>query len=92
MAIYLVCYDIVDNRERSRVARLLERHGRRVQDSVFEMHRLDPPRKQRLIAGLRALCDDPTSVRLYRLTLDGLEDSVDLAGNPLATRPAMVIL
>lgn len=33
---YLVCYDVVHNRRRDRVSRLLEGYGLRVQKSVFE--------------------------------------------------------
>jgi CRISPR-associated protein Cas2 len=33
---YLVCYDVVGDRRRVRVARLLEGYGMRVQKSVFE--------------------------------------------------------
>jgi CRISPR-associated protein Cas2 len=33
---YLVCYDVVDDRRRNRVANLLKRFGLRVQKSVFE--------------------------------------------------------
>ncbi|MEM6838071.1 MAG: CRISPR-associated endonuclease Cas2 [Cyanobacteria bacterium P01_C01_bin.120] len=32
----LVVYDIADNRRRTRLAKFLEGHGRRVQESVFE--------------------------------------------------------
>lgn len=92
MAIYLVCYDIVDDRERGRVARFLLRHGQRVQDSVFELHRLTPDARRQLAQSLATLVSDPASVRFYRLTLDSLQDSTDLAGNPLAVRPAMIIL
>ncbi|MEB3830782.1 CRISPR-associated endonuclease Cas2 [Phormidium sp. CCY1219] len=34
---YLICYDIVDDNRRNRVAKLLERYGMRVQKSVFEV-------------------------------------------------------
>lgn len=34
--LYLVCYDIVDDRRRTRVSKLLEAYGLRVQKSVFE--------------------------------------------------------
>lgn len=34
--LYLVCYDVVHNRRRDRVSRLLEAYGLRVQKSVFE--------------------------------------------------------
>jgi CRISPR-associated protein Cas2 len=33
---YLVCYDMVNNRRRDRVSRLLEGYGLRIQKSVFE--------------------------------------------------------
>lgn len=33
---YLICYDIVHDRRRDRVSRLLEGYGLRVQKSVFE--------------------------------------------------------
>jgi CRISPR-associated protein Cas2 len=33
---YLVCYDIVSDRRRNKVAKLLESYGLRVQKSVFE--------------------------------------------------------
>jgi CRISPR-associated protein Cas2 len=33
---YLVCYDIVNDRRRTKVAQLLEGYGLRVQKSVFE--------------------------------------------------------
>ncbi|HHP7244723.1 MAG TPA: CRISPR-associated endonuclease Cas2 [Elainellaceae cyanobacterium] len=34
--LYLVCYDVVRDRRRNRVAHLLEGYGMRVQKSVFE--------------------------------------------------------
>lgn len=34
---YVVCYDIADNARRKRVADLLDAHGNRVQESVFEI-------------------------------------------------------
>jgi len=90
--IYLVCYDIEDDRERDRVARALLRHGRRVQYSVFELHRLAPTAKDKLMDELEQLVTDPASIRFYRLTQDGIQNSTDVEGNPLATRPAMHIV
>lgn len=34
--LWIVAYDIVDDRRRARIARLLERNARRIQKSVFE--------------------------------------------------------
>jgi CRISPR-associated protein Cas2 len=41
MSRYISAYDISDNRQRSQVARVLERYGFRLQRSVFEVW-LDP--------------------------------------------------
>jgi len=92
MAIYLVCYDIEDDRERNRVAKLLLKHGRRVQYSVFELHRINPHARDELAHKLNEIVANPASVRFYRLTIDGIENSTDLAGNPIAKRPGMYII
>lgn len=36
MMLYLICYDVVQDRRRSRVSKVLEGYGIRVQKSVFE--------------------------------------------------------
>ena len=36
MLFYLVCYDITDNKRRTKIANILEGYGSRVQYSVFE--------------------------------------------------------
>lgn len=38
---YAVCYDIADNARRKRVADVLDAHGNRVQESVFEIAATD---------------------------------------------------
>lgn len=53
----LVAYDIVDDRRRTRVARCLERHGDRVQYSVFIVDAA-PARVIRLVGQLRELMDE----------------------------------
>lgn len=65
--LWMVCYDITDDRRRADVAKVLEGRGLRVQDSVFELF-LDSREKQalqQLLAGLVDLAVD--SVRLYPL-------------------------
>ena len=90
---YLVCYDIEDNRERTRVARLLERHGQRVQYSVFELHLARAAQLRELVRDLRGILgDDSDAVRFYRLTADGLKDSRSLDGAPIARRPLVLIV
>lgn len=93
MITYLVCYDIEDDRERTRVARILESWGQRVQYSVFEVHLADPVRLQDLCGELRAVLPDPAAeVRFYRLTADGLRNSRKLDGTPVGERDLVVIL
>lgn len=84
MAIFLVCYDISDDRERDRVARVLCRHGHRVQESVFELFRMDAVRHQHLRDTLRSLVSDARTIRFYRLGPAGAADSSDLGGTPIA--------
>ena len=90
---YLVCYDIDDDRERTRVARLLERHGQRVQYSVFELHLARPAQLQELCHALQGILGaDSDEVRFYRLTADGLKDSRSLDGAPIGRRPLVLIV
>jgi CRISPR-associated protein Cas2 len=44
---YIIAYDITDDRERLRVSRVLDGYGQRVQDSVYQC-RLDAGLKARL--------------------------------------------
>ncbi|MDJ1168742.1 CRISPR-associated endonuclease Cas2 [Roseofilum sp. BLCC_M154] len=52
--VYLICYDIVCDRRRTRVARVLESYGLRVQKSVFEAV-LQPHEYQKLHQKLQSL-------------------------------------
>lgn len=64
---YLVCYDVADPRRLRRVARLMERHGTRVQRSVF-VCRLTAAQKERLAARLgRLILPASDAVSLYAL-------------------------
>ncbi len=62
-----VCYDVSDDRRRTRIARILSDFGRRVQLSVFEAD-LSQERFERLMVRIRrALDQDEDRVRIYRL-------------------------
>lgn len=54
---YIVCYDIISDRVRNRIAKTLEGYGRRVQYSVFECN-LNEKRYQELYGRLLALMQD----------------------------------
>ena len=92
MAVFLICYDISDDRERDRVARLLSRHGHRVQESVFELFRMDPIRHQQLREALRAIVSDTQAIRFYRIGQAGTADCSDLAGAPIARLSRVCLL
>ena len=93
MYTYLICYDIENDRERTRVAKLLERYGERVQYSVFEVHLAHASQLDTIQEELRGILSSPDSeVRFYRLTADALADSYRLDGTPLGRRDLVVIL
>ena len=64
---YLICYDVVNDRRRNRVSRLLEGYGLRVQKSVFECV-LTPDQYellQRRFQTKRYLDPDEDQIRFY---------------------------
>lgn len=65
---YLICYDIVNDRRRTKVAHLLERYGLRVQHSVFECV-LDERQFETLQTGLlKYLNNKQDQLRFYPLS------------------------
>ena len=64
---YLICYDIVDDRRRSKLAKFLLDYGQRVQYSVFECD-LTKKVLDVVIEGIiKCVSDDEDNVRVYRL-------------------------
>ena len=64
---YLICYDIVDDRKRTKLAEFLLDYGERVQYSVFEF---DTSKKilDILVEGVvKYISEDEDNVRVYRL-------------------------
>lgn len=93
MMAFVVCYDIEDDRERLRVARCLETYGERVQYSVFEVHLRNAGELNRLQVALKAIVgDNSPDIRFYRLTVDALAGSCCLNGDPVAVKPAFIII
>jgi len=65
---YLVCYDVVLDRRRNKVAHLLEGYGMRVQKSVFECV-LSPDQREMLQRKLnRYIKPEEDQVRFYPLS------------------------
>jgi CRISPR-associated protein Cas2 len=63
---YLAVYDIADDKERTRVSRVLEGYGFRVQFSAFEL-RLSRVMRERLLRDLEAVKPATGFVTVYRL-------------------------
>ncbi len=64
---YVLVYDVVDNRRRSRLHRALKDFGLPVQRSVFEFD-LDPKEVDRMMHRVEKLIDtEEDTVRLYRI-------------------------
>ena len=76
------CYDIVRDRTRARVARMLEQEAVRVQDSVFEA-RLTPRHAHALFQAAAGELGTGDSLRLYAVTATGMRVSRAAGGAPL---------
>jgi len=65
--VWVVCYDIPDNRRRAKIAKLMEGYGRRAQYSVFECDISEEKRAK--LEGLlrRVLNEDEDDLRMYPL-------------------------
>lgn len=91
---WLVCYDIEDNKERTRIYKCLLKYGRPIQKSVFEVS--FPHRKlylqHEMIEKLRAIASVEANIRFYNLTKQGLENSWSLNGSPVLERPGAIVL
>lgn len=92
MEVYVACFDISDDGSRTRVGKVLLRHGDRVQKSVFEIAvrnrgELDAIRRELLdIAG------DDRNIRFYRLCGACRSASSTVDGGEVASFPAVVIV
>ncbi len=66
-AFYVVVYDVVQDKRRSKVAKAMEALGERVQKSVFEVY-LNAAELEKLLKRLKKLIDErEDSVRVYNL-------------------------
>ena len=80
--VYLVCYDVSDDRRRSRLAKKLEIYGLRIQMSVFECV-LTAPQCDRIMEFINKTIDEETDrVRLYPLTQAAREKVIILGLTP----------
>jgi len=76
---HVVVYDIEDDKVRLRMAHVLERYGRRVQESVFECDLTEPALDQ-MTKGLREALGSPDkgNVRVYQVCANCMRASFGL--------------
>ena len=79
----LVIYDIVDNRKRVKIAKLMQSFGFRVQKSAFEA-RLAESKYNKMMAALHKYIAPEDSVRVYKIrgtaavTVMGADDTPEI--------------
>jgi len=62
----LIIYDIIDNKRRNQMVKLLESYGNRVQKSAFEALLTDRQYRE-IVNRISLVIDNEDNVRLYRL-------------------------
>lgn len=62
----LIIYDIIDNKRRSKMVKLLESYGVRVQKSAFEIL-INRTQYLEIIKGIKNIITNEDNVRIYRL-------------------------
>ncbi len=77
---YLVCFDIVDDRIRERVAKCLKAYGVRVQKSVFECSNLSEERFLKMKNRIEDLIDNHVDTVRYYLICKGCLKNVEISG------------
>ncbi len=88
----LIAYDIPDTRRRTRVARILDDVGTRVQYSVFE-GRMEETELAATVARLkRTIRPDEDKVRIYRICAGCLKMAQILGEGALVDVPEVVVL
>ncbi|NJN05072.1 MAG: CRISPR-associated endonuclease Cas2 [Leptolyngbyaceae cyanobacterium SL_1_1] len=80
----LVVYDIADNRRRTKLAKLLEGYGRRVQESVFECFLSLEEMKGLHEKVMRRIQADEDNVRFYWIPPGAVAKSLAIGSEPPA--------
>ena len=81
--IYIVAYDIANNRRRLKVAKILESWGYRIQESVLQL-RLDSATLARVRARLAALISESDDVIHIYPICSSCADRADILGAAIA--------
>ena len=69
-SLILVIYDIIENKRRSRLVKILEGYGFRVQKSAFEA-RLSDRQYQKLLSAVENFALEEDNIRIYKINGQG---------------------
>lgn len=92
MLIYLVCFDIQDDKSRRRVGKELLKHGRRVQYSVFEVAFKQANQLDNLKPRLKKHLEPGDDLRFYFLPKIARDSSYTIEDDPVALFPSAITL
>ncbi|MCK5726933.1 MAG: CRISPR-associated endonuclease Cas2 [Thiotrichaceae bacterium] len=92
MYVYLVCYDISDDKQRRSVSRLLEQEGLRVQHSVFEISFKTSSELKALKDVLKPLIEGEDDIRFYHLCAACRKKSLTVEDKAIARFPLAVVI
>lgn len=92
MMYYIVCYDISANKHRRRVHKYLQKHGKQVQESVFEIYIRQEKALLKLTKQLNQSMADGDSIRIYHFPENARQRSHSLDGKCIAYFPAAMII
>lgn len=88
---YIITYDIVKDKTRTKVSKLLEDYGVRVQYSVFESD-MDDKELERVMKKLKALIDPSTdNIKFYNLCANCEAKTLSLGIDKSYTVPDVIV-
>jgi CRISPR-associated protein Cas2 len=90
--LYLVCFDISDNKTRNRVGKYLGAFGNRVQESVFEVELADAGALLYLQDKLAAWLAEDDDLRFYCLCRNCRLKSYTAKHERIAKLPSLVVI
>ncbi len=76
----LICFDIVDDRTRNRVAKALKEYGVRVQKSVFECSHLGEQKFLKLKSRIEDMIDSSEDTVRYYFVCKGCLEKMEFSG------------
>jgi CRISPR-associated protein Cas2 len=89
---YLVCFDISDNKVRTRIGNYLGAFGNRVQESVFEVEIADTAALRYVQDKLGGWLSEGDDLRFYQVCQSCRQKSVNARHERIAKLPSLVLL